>query len=108
MEHKSSKEPTWLPWREMFIEKHYVIRNSFPTRCIIASLVKYFCIQKLFSFFLWIWKKERWNEEREGGKEGKEEATLKEETAKHYEATVSTVAIKHENKKKSHHQLWTA
>ena len=40
------------------------------------------------------------------GKQGrKQEATLKEETAKHYEATVSTVAIKHENKKKSHCQL---
>ena len=40
---------------------------------------------------------------REEGR--KQEATLKEETAKHYEATVSTVAIKHENKKKSHCQL---
>lgn len=50
------------------------------------------------------WKKDEGRKRR--GKEGKkEEATLKEETAKHYEATVSTVAIKHENKKKSHHQL---
>lgn len=75
MEHKSSKEPTWLPWREMFIGKHYVIRNSFPTRCIIASLVKYFCIQKLFSFFFFLNLKARemeWGEgRREGGKKKK-------------------------------------
>ena len=47
---------------------------------------------------------------REEGKKGRRKRrkrlhTVKEETAKHYEATVSAVAIKHENKKKSHHQL---
>ena len=49
-----------------------MIRNSFPTRCIIASLEKYFCIQKLFSFFFEFEReRERQSEGREGGKERK-------------------------------------
>lgn len=51
-----------------------------------------------------------WKKDEEGRGEGRRKRrkrlhTVKEETAKHYEATVSAVAIKHENKKKSHHQL---
>ena len=48
-----------------------MIRNSFPTRCIIASLVKYFCIQKLFSFFFFEFESKRDGMRR--GKEGRRE-----------------------------------
>ena len=43
-----------------------MIRNSFPSRCVIASLEKYFCIQKLFGFFF------EFERERDRVKEGKE------------------------------------
>ena len=52
-----------------------MIRNYFPTRCIIASLEKYFCNQKLFSCFF---EFERERDEVKEGKEGRREGRKEE------------------------------